>query len=120
MGVSMLCSSLCTSAEAAECGVQDRRMQAAVLRVASWCRMQPYEREAARGLQYFSGVADEDIVGKPYRHMAADMQVCAAQKHVASIQSEESEAICLHHMCVNAGIVSAHLSASRSTFPPPD
>ena len=38
--------------------------------------MQPYEREAARGLQYFSGVPDEDIVGKPYRHMAADMQVC--------------------------------------------
>ena len=50
---------------------------------------QPYEREAARGLQYFSGVPDENIVGKPYRHMAADMQArradqwrCASLLHV--------------------------------------
>ena len=46
--------------------------------------VQPYEREAARGLQYFSGVPDEDIVGKPYRHMAADMQArsCSLWRHL--------------------------------------
>lgn len=34
-----------------------------------------YERAPVRGLQYFSAVPDEDVVGKPYRHQAADMQV---------------------------------------------
>lgn len=39
--------------------------------------IQRYERDPVRGLQYFSGVADEDVVGKPYRHVSADMQVRA-------------------------------------------
>lgn len=34
-----------------------------------------YERPPVRGLQYFSSAGDEDVVGKPYRHVAADMQV---------------------------------------------
>lgn len=37
--------------------------------------IQRYERAPVRGLQYFSGVPDEDVVGKPYRHVSADMQV---------------------------------------------
>lgn len=44
------------------------------------CCAQPYERPPARGIQCFSGVPDEDVVGKPYRHMAADMQVIAPFK----------------------------------------
>lgn len=45
-----------------------------------FCCAQPYERPPARGIQYFSGVPDEDVVGKPYRHMAADMQVISPSK----------------------------------------
>jgi hypothetical protein len=37
--------------------------------------IQRYERAPVRGLQYFSSTGDEDVVGKPYRHVAADMQV---------------------------------------------
>ena len=39
--------------------------------------LQPYERPPARGLQYYSGAPDEDVVGQPYHHVAADMQVSA-------------------------------------------
>lgn len=40
-----------------------------------------YERPAARGLQYFDGVGDSDVVGKPYRHVAADMQARPPSPH---------------------------------------
>jgi xanthine dehydrogenase/oxidase len=41
-----------------------------------------YERAPCRGLQYFSSVPDEDVVGKPYRHQAADMQVTGEAVYV--------------------------------------
>ena len=41
----------------------------------------PYHRPAARGLQYFDGVGDDDVVGKPFRHVAADMQASSAPPH---------------------------------------
>jgi len=44
-----------------------------------------YERPAARGLQYFDGVGDSDVVGKPYRHVAADMQVTGEATYVDDI-----------------------------------
>lgn len=37
--------------------------------------VKPYERPPSHGLQYFSAVPGEDVVGQPYRHMAADQQV---------------------------------------------
>lgn len=36
---------------------------------------QPYTRPLPHGLQYFSAVPDEEVVGQPHRHMAADIQV---------------------------------------------
>ena len=39
--------------------------------------VQPYERAASHGLQYYSPVPGEDVVGQPYRHLAADEQVGA-------------------------------------------
>lgn len=36
--------------------------------------VKPYERPSSHGLQYFSAVPGEDVVGQPYRHMAADQQ----------------------------------------------
>ena len=36
--------------------------------------VQPYERPPTHGLQYYSAVPGEDIVGQPVRHMAADQQ----------------------------------------------
>ena len=44
--------------------------------------VQPYHRPSSCGLQYFSAVADEDIVGQPYRHSAADMQVTGEALYV--------------------------------------
>jgi xanthine dehydrogenase/oxidase len=37
--------------------------------------VQPYHRPSTCGLQYYSPVPDVDVVGQPYRHAAADMQV---------------------------------------------
>lgn len=38
--------------------------------------VEEFERPACRGVQYFAEASPEDeIVGKPIRHMAADMQV---------------------------------------------
>ena len=61
---------------------------------------QPYERDAARGLQYFSGVPDEDIVGKPYRHMAADMQACADPSLLAAWVTNHTCAQCAYLQCI--------------------
>ena len=35
----------------------------------------PFERPPVQGLQYYSKVPGEAIVGQPTRHMAADLQV---------------------------------------------
>lgn len=40
----------------------------------SFAAVQPYERPPSHGLQYFSAVPGEDIVGQPVRHMAVDQQ----------------------------------------------
>ena len=40
--------------------------------------VKPYERPPSHGLQYYSAVPGEDVVGQPYRHMAADQQVGGA------------------------------------------
>lgn len=45
----------------------------------------PYERPPARGLQYFDGVGSDDIVGKPFQHAAADMQVTGEAAYVDDI-----------------------------------
>jgi xanthine dehydrogenase/oxidase len=37
--------------------------------------VQPYHRPSTAGLQYYSPSPDVDVVGQPYRHAAADMQV---------------------------------------------
>ncbi|KAH7618960.1 putative Xanthine dehydrogenase 1 [Nannochloris sp. 'desiccata'] len=37
--------------------------------------VQPYHRPSTCGLQYYSPTSDVDVVGQPYRHAAADMQV---------------------------------------------
>lgn len=34
-----------------------------------------YHRPPASGLQYYSKTADGDVIGQPYRHMSADVQV---------------------------------------------
>lgn len=49
--------------------------------------IQRYERAPVRGLQYFGSVPDEDVVGKPYRHVAADMQVRSARPRVPSAET---------------------------------
>ena len=33
-----------------------------------------FERPASQGVQYFNKVGEQDIVGQPVRHMAADLQ----------------------------------------------
>lgn len=43
--------------------------------VLSHAAVKPYERPPSHGLQYYSEVPGEDVVGQPYRHMAADEQV---------------------------------------------
>lgn len=48
--------------------------------------VKPYERPPSHGLQYFSAVPGEDVVGQPYRHMAADKQVSGAAQYVDDIQ----------------------------------
>lgn len=35
----------------------------------------PYIRPSSEGLQYYSAVPGEDVVGQPYRHLASDLQV---------------------------------------------
>ena len=47
--------------------------------------VQPYERPASHGLQYYSPVPGEDVVGQPYRHMAADEQVGCAYAGVWTV-----------------------------------
>jgi len=34
-----------------------------------------FERPASQGVQYFDKVGEQNIVGQPVRHMAADLQV---------------------------------------------
>ena len=34
-----------------------------------------FERPASRGVQYFDKAGDQNVVGQPFRHMAADLQV---------------------------------------------
>ena len=36
----------------------------------------PFHRPPVQGLQYWSKVPGEAVVGQPTRHMAADLQVC--------------------------------------------
>ena len=36
----------------------------------------PFHRPPVQGLQYYSKVPGEAVVGQPTRHMAADLQVC--------------------------------------------
>ncbi|PSC76668.1 Xanthine dehydrogenase [Micractinium conductrix] len=48
--------------------------------------VKPYERPPSHGLQYYSAVPGEDVVGQPYRHMAADQQVSGAAQYVDDIQ----------------------------------
>lgn len=43
--------------------------------------VKPYERPASHGLQYYSAVPGEDVVGQPYRHQAADEQVPRRAAH---------------------------------------
>ncbi len=35
-----------------------------------------FERPASHGVQYFDKAGDQNVVGQPFRHMAADLQVC--------------------------------------------
>lgn len=35
-----------------------------------------FERPASQGVQYFNKVGEQDVVGAPVRHMAADLQAC--------------------------------------------
>jgi xanthine dehydrogenase/oxidase len=35
-----------------------------------------FERPPSQGMQYFTKVDEQDVVGQPSRHMAADLQVC--------------------------------------------
>ena len=44
-----------------------------------------YDRPASKGLQYYSAVAGEDVVGQPYRHAAADMQASGNAQYVDDI-----------------------------------
>jgi xanthine dehydrogenase/oxidase len=48
--------------------------------------VQPYERPPSHGLQYYSAVPGEEIVGQPVRHMAADQQVCGSAQYVDDIK----------------------------------
>ncbi|EFN53303.1 hypothetical protein CHLNCDRAFT_136969 [Chlorella variabilis] len=48
--------------------------------------VKPYERPASHGLQYYSAVPGEDVVGQPYRHQAADEQVCGTAQYVDDIK----------------------------------
>lgn len=72
---------------------------------ASWgSAAQEYSRPASHGLQYFDAVHPESVVGQPYRHMAADLQVCGEARycddwpcppgmlHAALIKSERAHA----------------------------
>ena len=36
-----------------------------------------FERPASHGVQYFDKAGDQNVVGQPFRHMAADLQVRA-------------------------------------------
>ena len=47
-----------------------------------------YERPPSHGLQYFSARPSEDIVGQPYRHMAADMQVGKLRSNCPSAEKD--------------------------------
>ena len=41
----------------------------------------PFHRPPVQGLQYWSKVPGEAVVGQPTRHMAADLQVCSPRLH---------------------------------------
>lgn len=45
----------------------------------------PYSRPPSHGLQYYSSVLQHDVAGQPYRHMAADLQVCGEAQYVDDI-----------------------------------
>ena len=44
--------------------------------------MTPFQRPPSAGLQYYSAVPGEDVVGQPYRHLAADLQVSGEARYV--------------------------------------
>ncbi|KAK9811378.1 hypothetical protein WJX72_002855 [[Myrmecia] bisecta] len=45
-----------------------------------------FERPASHGLQYYSQVPDQDIVGQPVRHLAADLQVTGEAQYCDDIR----------------------------------
>ena len=49
--------------------------------------VETYHRPPSKGLQYYSSVPNEDVVGQPYRHAAADMQVSGEAIYVDDIPS---------------------------------
>ena len=49
--------------------------------------VQPYERPPSHGLQYYSAVPGEEIVGQPVRHMAADQQASGALSDIVPYSS---------------------------------
>lgn len=59
----------------------------------------PFERPPVQGLQYYSKVPGEAIVGQPTRHMAADLQVCGEAQYVDDLK--------MHNMLHAALVVSS-------------
>ena len=47
----------------------------------------PFHRPPAQGLQYYSKVPGEAVVGQPTRHMAADLQVMPCLIHFSTSAS---------------------------------
>lgn len=70
--------------------------------------VKPYERPPSHGLQYFSAVPGEDVVGQPYRHMAADKQASQAG---GRLHRSASAALA-------AAAAIAALSEQNSSWPP--
>lgn len=46
----------------------------------------PYERHPPHGVQFYAPAPKEDVVGQPYQHMAADLQVSGEAQYTDDIK----------------------------------
>lgn len=62
----------------------------------------PFHRPPVQGLQYYSKVPGEAVVGQPTRHMAADLQVipCLTYLQTKVTQLIEHKLMCQGHGCL--------------------
>lgn len=63
----------------------------------------PFHRPPVQGLQYWSKVPGEAVVGQPTRHMAADLQVCL--HHIPLLSPIQESSPC--SSCLRGGMTAA-------------